>query len=730
VRPRARKDPKRRRDTATGRRLSGQQDLGSDRWTARRVGIERRDGPFRQRWFCHSGLSALLYVPSELNEKGLYVELGLLADPDEPRPPIRDAVTSRKLHLKIGNRTSLWHTLEAMPFRRDPTSRNTQMQDQHGIHRSAADAWKHLVDSGALDVNGRDKEFADSIWKMLDPAAATLHDALSRSTTEDLIQVFFQALQPFSEMYREILKFYRLAGARYGKEQWKIAIDDQHLELSDFEDFLRLWDSVPSEIEVPTASKKDFDALWRACEAYPPQGDLAKKAARETAVIGVASIDRWLSDYRSGLIGPLPSSLIFQQKEAGFRELASVIAAVHETSVTFSADRRLLRGQFNWKTLSASDAFSINHLAFLDTDNWLGCALAMMALAEHLDAGNRARIACILRETYEGLPTRKLRASVSLNDLDRFLSLPAWKQRHEIYAVWIFTEMVSAAKEHDLELHHDHGRIEFAFRETRLATVTSARQPMDLVTERRSPLANPVGAGRTGNVQPDFSIWARAPAGDRRVLVVEVKHYKRTAKKSFSEVMTDYAAAHMDAQVVLVNYGPIGDILDRVPAGSRKQCVAVEMLAALNRSGRQRFHDLVQAALGPPIRPALVLGGTASAKSAIAVDISGSMAPALREDWFHAILANIAVAPHAAEIYPIDLRVHEAIPVDKAASHLRNVPSDVNALEGPVRELLGMYEEVIVLTDRDGVDDLNALTPRVEQVHEDYIFKATVRRAP
>lgn len=129
------------------------------------------------------------------------------------------------------------------------------MQDQHGIHRSAADAWKHLVDCGALDVNGRDKEFADSIWKMLDPAAATLHDALSRSTTDDLIQVFFQALQPFSEMYREILKFYRLAGARYGKEQWKIATDDQHLELSDFEDFLRMWDSVPSEIEVPTASK-------------------------------------------------------------------------------------------------------------------------------------------------------------------------------------------------------------------------------------------------------------------------------------------------------------------------------------------------------------------------------------------------------------------------------------------------------------------------------------------
>ncbi len=602
------------------------------------------------------------------------------------------------------------------------------MSQSTRINRSAADAWSQLVKSGALDIDGRDKEFAETVCKMLDPTAADLADALAKATTDQLIKVFFRALQPFSEMYREILRFFKTAGAKYGRDQWRIGITDEHLELSDFEDFLRMWDGVPGEIDVPAVGQEDFGVVWLAWEAYPQLGNLANRAAREPAELGIADVDQWLIDYRSGQINPLPLWVLSKQQDAGFRELAAMVATVHESLVAFSQNRAILRSQFDWQTLKGSDAFSVNHLAFLDTDNWLGTAVAGLALTVGIAPENRNRIGRVLRNTLDGLPTRKLNASVSLNDLDRFLSLPVWQKRHEIYAVWLFSEMAVAANEHDLEIHHDQGRIAFEFREARLATVTSARPPIDMITERRSPVANPVGAGRTANVQPDFGIWARDPGSERCVLVVEVKHYKRTEKRSFSEVMTDYATAHPDARIVLVNYGPIGDILDRISLSATGRCTTIEHLTALNRTAREEFRELVRKVIGRPVRAALVIGGTTRAKSAVAVDVSPSMAPVLSDPRFISALAAIAVTPRASEIFPIDRRVHTAISVDGAVERLRCIQGDINALEGPVTELLGTYEEVIVFTDRDGLNDLSALKSASEEFADGGLFQVTVCR--
>lgn len=36
-------------------------------------------------------------------------------------------------------------------------------------------------------------------------------------------------------------------------------------------------------------------------------------------------------------------------------------------------------------------------------------------------------------------------------------------KRHELYAVWIATEIVQATEGHRCTIHHDNGRIEFAF---------------------------------------------------------------------------------------------------------------------------------------------------------------------------------------------------------------------------------------------------------------------------
>ena len=219
------------------------------------------------------------------------------------------------------------------------------MPNSSAIHRTAEEAWSHLVSIGALDLKERDTEFADEIRKMLDPSAKKVIDALARATTDQFVQVLFRALQPFSEMHREILRFYQAAGAKYGQQQWKISIEGDQIELADFEDFVRLWDSVPGEIDVPAAGTDEFGVLWRAWEAYPQLGNLANRAAREPVVIGIDDVDVWLDLYRSGTIAPLPITHFLDQQDAGFRDLAAVAAAAHEAMVTLSHSRPVLHSK-------------------------------------------------------------------------------------------------------------------------------------------------------------------------------------------------------------------------------------------------------------------------------------------------------------------------------------------------------------------------------------------------
>ncbi len=56
-------------------------------------------------------------------------------------------------------------------------------------------------------------------------------------------------------------------------------------------------------------------------------------------------------------------------------------------------------------------------------------------------------------------------------------------------------------------LLHEERRLLFAFRKTRLAVVETSLPPLTLYGERRVTLAKPVGRKRTGNVQPDYSLW-------------------------------------------------------------------------------------------------------------------------------------------------------------------------------------------------------------------------------
>ncbi|TAU38061.1 hypothetical protein ELI43_32445 [Rhizobium leguminosarum] len=91
-------------------------------------------------------------------------------------------------------------------------------------------------------------------------------------------------------------------------------------------------------------------------------------------------------------------------------------------------------------------------------------------------------------------------------------------------------------------------------------------------------------------------------------------------------------------------------------------------------------------------------------------------------------LTELAVAPFAEEIYPINDRVLEPLRVDGAAMKLWLLTDHVNALLDPATLLLQTYEEIAVITDVDGLDDLKAFGGEVERLSAIQAYKVILRR--
>ena len=119
------------------------------------------------------------------------------------------------------------------------------------VYQDSLSAWQGLSKIGGLELDARDEDLVDQLRIELDPEASSLEDALASATTDVFLQALFRAIQPFSTMFRDVLGFFKKAGAREGQSQWKLRIENVILELQHFEEFLEHWDSIRCAFEVP-----------------------------------------------------------------------------------------------------------------------------------------------------------------------------------------------------------------------------------------------------------------------------------------------------------------------------------------------------------------------------------------------------------------------------------------------------------------------------------------------
>lgn len=549
--------------------------------------------------------------------------------------------------------------------------------------------WAELIAAGGLEPKERDLDMVADIEQRLGLELGTLEAALPQTKLDDLVRAIFGGVAPFGAMYRDILNFFKAAAAKKGRHELRLELDDIPFDLKHLEAF-------GEAIAASTAF--EILPLLSVMQAFRMAGAL------EMALQGVEhpplaeDVQQWLDSSQRGKLDPFPASLRSGWTGPSTRAAAMLTQAsltfLREQASTIEACRLLLT------RAKRDDIFDPPAAAGIANDLWFNRMIAALAHTKQLSREAAMEVENQLASFLEPFVLQPVMIDAAPADLRRLLSLPAWKQRYELYAVWVAVEIVNCLPDHECTIHTSNGVLEFGFCEKTLATFKGRRDKTELVAERKSRLIDPLGKSRKGNAQPDYGLWRDGTC----TLVVEVKHYKRVAKRSFSEVLVDYARAHPEAEVVLVNYGPTGDSIDSMQTARdiAGRCQHIPYLNPLNDSARQQLKELVIEGAGPPPASGLLL-----------LDVSASMSHAFESSYGGP--SEIASWLRSSDLDGInevvfaDTEERWRGSLEEAKTKAQSwTPSRGTALVPLLGRLLADRSEIMVATDLDGILEMES----------------------
>jgi hypothetical protein len=578
------------------------------------------------------------------------------------------------------------------------------------IHKNPLTAWKHLCDHGGIELDGRDEGLDQRIQQRINPEAASFNEALVGTTMEMFARAFFEAIHPYVAMFKDILDFFRSAEATEGKDQWVLRVDEFDLDLEHFRKEIATWIEVAKTTEYYRAV--DWHGAWDIIRLMRTR-DLVESevmhSIRQRSSMLPVEIQDWVVAYNQGEYPPLPVALLPGNIPQELRSCSLIVEAALGRLGELGLDRQQLMAIYQTRKgqMERADALDFWSLAQNETDFWLRTFVIAISAAAQLDTVELSSLGTEISAFMDDFPLKPFEASVSVNDLDSVLSLPIWKKRYELYSVWIATEVIRALRGHEIQLHHDHGRIEFAFRETLIATILSSPGPFTLISEKRVPLDHPRGEGRKAGVQPDHALWTVQQGHDECRLVVEVKHYKRAATRKFVDVFEDYARAFPAAQIYLVNHGPTGRAVYDVSNPLGRRCHSIERLTSSNHEARQKLAKAVRECVGEPIQNWPRSSENADSATVLMLDVSASMRDRLRTSALEAFVKDIAQTEHPRELVAVDTAIVGSWAVTQAGfQNLLRAGGGSTALSQPMHLLLQSAGRIVVVTDQDGLDTL------------------------
>jgi hypothetical protein len=485
---------------------------------------------------------------------------------------------------------------------------------------NSRDLWEYLVSEGGLQPRSWDRALVKNLRDRLGlPESGAMEDRLEEADIdiEPLVYSLFAALEPFAEMLSDLLALLERHNITSSDHVAEIRFDFDapgeplSFDLDSFRTTRSKW--FKALLLVPVVDWPRY-AWWDLVEAVQGWADVPLVRLAQPALAD------WSSRYEAGewpgVLDPPTCGVAALDSElvrvwAVWRGwLAAVAVAALDLDALRARSHQLSTGQID------PEESALQLLAYLEMrgewhDRWpRALAYAVFGVAEwirSLPPGQREREAALvarrLKEFFEANPLRYESSEGLVERLLDVLELPVWKRRHELYAAWIFAELVAAMPRDAQLLPSEQGVLRFPFKSTLMASVPSCDPPLEIWSELRSPLSDPLGVSRTTSVQPDYSVLLKGAAGkasfESSLVEVEVKQYQKPSNKVFAAALRDYAKARPRARVLLVDHGRVNETTVRrqVEAPYRSRTRVVSELHPLNESARAAFRDLVRDAV-------------------------------------------------------------------------------------------------------------------------------------
>lgn len=453
--------------------------------------------------------------------------------------------------------------------------------------QKSSDVWKDLVEQGELGKKGYDSELIEELCNKLglqkDKSIEKQLDE-KQISVEKLITTFFSMLKPFSKMMTDLLVVFEKANVKKTSDNLRIKFDfdcDEGTEalefnLSDFKDWQRVMEKL---IQHYYNWELSSDIFWRIFRIFD---------YTTSAQVDNDEISEWLDTYSEGIwpvkriICPLTGVASLDEK---IKQIWCVLNILIDECSGYSNVRKESRKFGYCGELIKNDATlegKLKLFGLVDSDNWAENIVSVVySTVERIKENDSQemvkQLEDQLQKIIEEINLEPYTVENERENLIEILNLPIWKHRYELYAAWIFTQIINALDISKASINSEQGVLEFSFSGINLATYNNYNPILQVWTELRTHYATPIGKGRKENIQPDYSL-AIEPVEDPNssILVVECKQYKRASAKNFSAALQDYAKGRPNAEVILVNYGPAKqEILEKVDEEVRGRTIII-----------------------------------------------------------------------------------------------------------------------------------------------------------